>query len=123
MYIDSVFQDFKSFLRKQVDLVEEDIRLVLDEFNSSFITYEFEPGIYNFKGISKAPFNILQPEYELYNNSIDIEYDDITMKTELVARRGIIAIRFHEKPFFVMSSALLQVGIINTIMDTLAKKL
>ena len=31
---------------------------------------------------------------------IDIEYDDITMKTKLVVRSGIIAIRFDEKSFF-----------------------
>ena len=53
-YISSVFQDFKCYLRTEVDLVEDDIKLVLDEYNSSFITYEFEPGIYSFKDISEA---------------------------------------------------------------------
>ena len=75
MYIDFVFQEFGSFLRTEVVLVEEDIRLVLDEYNSSFITYEVEPGIYIFKDISRAfssRANILQTEYELYNNSVDI---------------------------------------------------
>ena len=33
MYIDSVFQDFESFLRTEIDRVEDDIQLVLDEFN------------------------------------------------------------------------------------------
>ena len=33
MYIDSVFQDFESFFRTEIDLVEDDIQLVLDEFN------------------------------------------------------------------------------------------
>ena len=55
MYVDSVFQDF----RTEIDLVEDDIRLVLDEFNSSFITYEIEPGLYTFKDLSKALYNIL----------------------------------------------------------------
>ena len=68
MYFDSVFQDFETFLRIQVDLLEDDVRLVVDEYNSSFITYELEPGIYTSKDISKALFNILQPEYELYYN-------------------------------------------------------
>ena len=45
IYTSSVFQDFESFLRAQIDLVEDDIKLVLDEYNSSFITYELEPGI------------------------------------------------------------------------------
>ena len=31
MYVDSIFQDFKSFLRTEVDLTEDDIRLILDE--------------------------------------------------------------------------------------------
>ena len=29
----SVFQDFESYLRTEIDLVKGDIRLVLDEFN------------------------------------------------------------------------------------------
>ena len=44
-YTSSVFQDFESFLRTQIDLIEDDIKLVLDEYNSSFITYELEPDI------------------------------------------------------------------------------
>ena len=48
-YATSVFQDFESFLRTQIDLVEDDIRLVLDKYNSSFITYKLEPGIYILK--------------------------------------------------------------------------
>ena len=96
----SVFQDFESFLRTQIDLVQDDIKLVLDEYNSSFITYELNPGIYTFKDISEALFNILQSEYPGPSNVIDIEYDNITMKTNLVVNNGIIAIRFDEKSFF-----------------------
>ena len=100
IYTTSVFQDFESFLRTQIDLVEDDIKLVLEEYNSNFVTYELNPGIYNFKDISEALFNILQPEYPGPSNVIDIEYDDITMKTKLVIKSGIIAIRFDEKSFF-----------------------
>ena len=39
-YLSAVFQDFKSYLRTEVDLIEDDVKLVLDEYNSSFITYE-----------------------------------------------------------------------------------
>ena len=99
-YTNSVFQDFESFLRTQIDLIEDDVKLVLDEYNSSFITYELEPGIYTSKDISEARFKILQSEYPGPGNVIDIEYDDITMKTKLVVRYGIIAIRFDEKSFF-----------------------
>ena len=100
LYVNSVFQDFESYLRTEVDLVEDDIKLVLDEYNSSFITYELEPGFYTFKDISEALLKILQQEYEEYHNRIDIEFDNITMKTKLVVRAGIIAIRFDEKSFF-----------------------
>ena len=100
IYTSSVFQDFESFLRTQIDFIEDDIKLVLDEYNSSFNTYELQPGIYTFKDISEALFNILQIEYPGYGKVIDIEYDDITMKTKLVVRSGIIAIRFDEKSFF-----------------------
>ena len=99
-YTSSVFQDFESFLRTEIDLVEDDIKLVLDEYNSSFITYELDSGIYTFKDISEALFNILQSEYPGPSNVIDIEFDDITRKTKLVVNNGIIAIRFDETSFF-----------------------
>ena len=99
-YVSSVFQDIESYLRREVDLIEDDIKLVLDEYLSSFITYELQPGIYTFKDFSEALFNILQTEYPGSSNVIDIEYGDITMKTKLVVRSGIIFIRFDEKSFF-----------------------
>ena len=99
-YNSSVLQNFESFLRTQIDLVEDDIKLVLDEYNSSFITHEITPGIYTFKDISEALFNILQSEYPGPSNVIDIEYDDITMRTKLVVKSGIIDIRFNENSFF-----------------------
>ena len=99
-YTRSVFQDFEICLRTEVDLVEDDVKLVLHEYKSSFITHELDPGIYTFKDISKALFNILQSEYPGPSTVIDIEYDDITMKTKLVVKSGIIAIRFDEKSFF-----------------------
>ena len=55
----SVFQDFESYLRTEIDLVEDDFRLVLDESNSSFITYDLQPGLYLFKDLSEALLNIL----------------------------------------------------------------
>ena len=99
-YTGSVFQDFESFLRTQIDLVENDIKLVLDEYNSSFINCELDPGIYTFKDISEALFNILQSDCPGDCNVIDIEYDDIKMRTKLVVQSGIIAVRFDEKSFF-----------------------
>ena len=100
IYTSSVFQDFESFLRTEVDLVEDDVKLVLDEYNSSFNTYELDPGIYSFKDISEALFSILQSDCPGDCNVIVIEYDDINMKTKLVVQSGIIAVRFDEKSFF-----------------------
>ena len=56
IYTSSVFQDFESFLRTQIDLVEDGIKLVLEEYNSNFVTYELEPGIYSYREISEALF-------------------------------------------------------------------
>ena len=100
IYTSSVFQDFESFLRTQIDLVEEDIKLVLDEYNSNFLTYELAPGIYSYRDIAEAVFYILQSDYPQSNCEILIRLDDITRKTKLVVRSGIIAIRFDEKSFF-----------------------
>ena len=52
-YVSSVFQDFETYLRTEVDLIEDDINLVLDKYKSSFSTYELEPGIYILKIFSK----------------------------------------------------------------------
>ena len=100
IYTSSVFQDFESFRRTQIDLVEDDVKLVLDEYNSNFITYELEPGISSYREISEALFYILQSEYPQSDSEILIRLDDVTRKTKLVVRPGIIAIRFDEKSFF-----------------------
>ena len=100
IYTRSVFQDFESFLRTQIDLIEDDVKLVLDEYNSSFITYELEPGIYTFKDISEALFNILQSEYLVPSNTIVIEFDDVSRKSKIVVSNDTIAIRFDENSFF-----------------------
>ena len=100
IYTSSVVQDFESFLRTQIDLIEDDVKLVLEEYNSSFITYELEPSIYSYREISEALFNILQLEYSSSASKILIKFDDITRKTKLFVNSGIIAIRFDEKSFF-----------------------
>ena len=74
--------------------------MILDEYNSSFITHEISPGIYTFKDISEVLFNILQTEYIGDFKKTVIENVDITMKTKLIVRPGIIAVRFDEKSFF-----------------------
>ena len=81
IYTSSVFQNFESFLRTQIDLIEDDFKLVLDEYNSSFNTYELEPFIYSYREISEVLFNILQLEYPSSDSKILIRLDDVTRKT------------------------------------------
>ena len=99
-YPNSVFQGFESYLGTEIDLVEDDIRLVLDKYNSSFITYKLQPGVYTFKDLSEALFNILQHQYPKSNSEIVIEFDDITSKTKLVVNSGLIARKIDEQSFF-----------------------
>ena len=63
-YTKCVFQDFESYLGTKVDLIEGDVRLVLDEYNSSFITYELQQGIYSFKDIPKLIFVFSNPNIQ-----------------------------------------------------------
>ena len=118
-YHRSILQDFESSLRTKIDLVEDDIRLVLDEYVSSFITYELELGIHAFKGLSEALFNILKPEDEEFNNTNVIEFDNITMKTKLVVRAGIVAMKLDEKRVLVLSWVSTKDGILHIITNTL----
>ena len=99
-YHRSIFQDFESYFRTEFDLVEDVIKLVLDEYNSCFLTYELQTAIYTFKDLSEAVLIFFQPEYPGPSNVIDIEFNDITTKTKLVVKNGIIAIRLDEKSFF-----------------------
>ena len=54
VYFRSILQNIESFLRTEIDLVEDGIRLVLYECNSSFILYDSEPDSYTFKDLSEA---------------------------------------------------------------------
>ena len=85
-YTRSVFQDSESYLRTEIDLVEDDIRLVSDEYNSGFITYEISPGIYTTKYVSDILLKFLQSEYEGYHKAVDIEFDDITRKIKIACK-------------------------------------
>ena len=51
-YARSKFRDFESYLRTVFGLDEEDILLILKQYNSHFVTYELTPGIYTIQDIS-----------------------------------------------------------------------
>ena len=73
-YFKSVFQDSESYLRT------DNIKLVLDDYISGFITYDLDPGIYTFEEFSEALLKCLQTKYDRYHLAIVIEFDDIAMK-------------------------------------------
>ena len=77
-YSASSFRDFESYLRLVIGLDEEDIQLILKEYNSHFITYELTPGIYSIQDISDA----IQT-FSGHEETIQLEYDDISMRTTL----------------------------------------
>ena len=99
-YPSSVIQEFESFLRTEIDLVENVIRLVLDRYKSSFSTYELQPCIHTSKDLSEALFNILQLEYPESSSEIVIEFDHITRQTKLVVKPSIVATKNNDKSFF-----------------------
>ena len=101
-YSKSSFRDFESYLRIIVGLDEKDIQLILKEYNSHFITYELTPGIYSIQDISDTIFN-----FSNFIETIQIEYDDISMKTKIIlkyigGREMFIlgTLRFDERSFF-----------------------
>ena len=95
------FRDFESYLRIRVGL-DEDIQLILKEYNSHFITYQLSPGIYTIQDISDA-VNTFSGHSEI----IEVQYNDISMKTKTILKYkdlrenfGLGTLRFDKKSFF-----------------------
>ena len=98
----SQFRDFESYLRIRVGLDDEDIQLILKEYNSHFITYELSPGIYTIQDISDAVHT-----FSGHSDIIEIGYNDISMKTKIILKYkdlrenfGLGTLRFDKKSFF-----------------------
>ena len=101
-YSISKFRDFESYLRIVVGLDEKDFQLILEEFNSHFVTYELNPGIYTIQDISE-----IINTFSGHNEVIEIEYNDISMKTKIILKYkdsrenfGLGTLRFDKKSFF-----------------------
>ena len=102
-YSRSLFRDFEGYLRIVVGLEEEDIQLILKQYNSHFITYELTPGIYTIQDISDVIHT-----FSGHSEIIQIEYDDISMKTKIIlkfknddkTKFGLGTLRFDERSFF-----------------------
>ena len=101
-YTRSLFRDFESYLRIVIGLDEEGIQLILKEYNSHFITYELTPGIYSIQDISDTIHT-----FSDHMETIQIEYDDISMKTKIILKYidgqkifVLGTLRFDERSFF-----------------------
>ena len=101
-YSRSQFRDFESYLRIKVGLDEEDIQLILKEYNSHFMTYELSPVIYTIQDISDAVHT-----FSGHSEIIEIEYNEISMKTKIILKYkdlrenfGLGTLRFDKKSFF-----------------------
>ena len=97
-YDNSSFRDFESYLRIFVGLEEDNIRLILKQYNEKFVTYELDPGNYTVEDLQKAVYPLGDHE-----NTLQIEYDDINKRVKLILTRfgrSFGTLRFDEKSFF-----------------------
>ena len=90
-YIQSIFQDFESYLRAKVDLAKEDIDLTLRQYLLNFITCETPLGVF-------TTGDVIEYFDEISKAGSKIENEGITMKTELFEKS--INLGFGDKSFF-----------------------
>ena len=85
-----------------VGLDEEDVQLILKEYNSHFITFELTPGNYTIQGISDTIHT-----FSGHSEIVKIECDDLNKKTKIILdfktnrnAFGLGTLRFDERSFF-----------------------
>ena len=96
-YARSPFRDFESYLRIVVGLEEDNIRLILKQYNEKFIIYELDPGNYTIEDLKKAVYPLGDHE-----GTLQIEYD-LNKKVKLILTRfgeSFGTLRFDKKSFF-----------------------
>ena len=96
-YARSLFRDFESYLRIFVGLEDDNIRLILKQYNEKFITYELDPGNYTIEDLQKAVYPLGDHE-----GTLQIEYDELNKKVKLILirfGRSFGTLRFDEKSF------------------------
>ena len=79
-YAGSPFRDFESYFKIVVELVEDDIQLIFEQYNSNYVTYEIVPGFCSNQDISEAVRTMGDHE-----GTLKTEYDDINIKTKLIS--------------------------------------
>ena len=94
----SLFRDFESYLRIAVGLEEDNIRLILKQYNEKFITHELDPGNYNIEDLHQAVYSL-----DDHKGNIQIDYDEINKKVKLIlssSANSFGTLRFDDKSFF-----------------------
>ena len=97
-YAESSFRDFESYLRIAIGLEEDNIQLILKQYNEKFVSYELDPGNYTIEDIQKAVYSPGDHE-----GTLKIEIDDLNKKVKLILTRFSSTsgtLRFDEKSFF-----------------------
>ena len=96
-YARSPFRHFECYLRIVIGLEEDNIQLILKQYNEKFFTYELDPGNYTIEDIQKAVY----PPGD-HEGTLQIEYDDSNKKVKLILTRfdGTFGtLRFDNKSF------------------------
>ena len=78
-YARSPFRDFESFIRIVDGLDEDDIQLILEQYNEKFVTYELELDNYTIEDIQKSVYPLGDHE-----GTLQIEYDDLNKTVKLI---------------------------------------
>ena len=97
-YARSPFRDFESYLRIVVGLDEDDIRLILKQYNAHLVSYELDPVNYSIEDLQKAVSSLGDHE-----RTPKTEYDDLNKKTKLILTcfgSTFGTLRFDEHSFF-----------------------
>ena len=91
-YARSPFRDFEPYLWI-TGLDENDIHLLINQYNSNFVTYEIPHGVYNIKDTSEAVHTAGDNE-----GTLRIQNDEVSMKTKHTLS-PFAMLRFIEKKF------------------------
>ena len=106
----SSFRDSESYLRILCSLDENDLQLILKQYNSKFTKYKFPPGVYTFKDICVVLSRGFRIEFEVggwmrpikkygSHNSILIKLITLLI-IKFKLRNDIKVMRFHKKSLF-----------------------
>ena len=99
-YATSLFRDFESYLTSVVGLDEDDIQLIVKQYNAHFVTYELDPANYTIEDLQEAVYPLGDHE-----GTLQIEYDDLNKKTKpTLTRFGSTfgTLRFDENSFLIL---------------------